>query len=133
MSVIYLAYQRLMLPYVERLDQVGENISDFAAVGTFVILVALVLMPNASVTTTRAQLQAKIPMIMRFVPAHGRGGRHSQGSCLLDVDGVEQTCSPRSLLSGAVTSRRRQISRVPACCVRNSHHAPHGRDLQDPG
>jgi hypothetical protein len=55
-SALYLAYQRLTLPYVERLDQVGENISDFAAVGTFFIFLVLVLMPNASVTTTCVQL-----------------------------------------------------------------------------
>ena len=51
-AVLYLLYQRLMLPYVERNDQVGENISDLAAAGVFGIMFALVLMPNASVHET---------------------------------------------------------------------------------
>ena len=63
-SVLYLAYQRLTLPYVERLDQVGENISDAAAVGTFLIFLALVLLPNASVATTCAQLCALAPVLI---------------------------------------------------------------------
>ena len=53
-AALYLLYQRLVLPFVERVDQVGENISDVAAVGTFAIMLALVLMPHASVTTTCA-------------------------------------------------------------------------------
>ncbi len=51
-AVLYLLYQRLMLPYVERNDQVGENISDLAAAGVFGIMFALVLMPNATVHQT---------------------------------------------------------------------------------